>query len=541
MVLRGIAFSVVGFLLVAFSGLSQEPAEGTVNICPINGMVDDGIKVLVERVVRESKDADAIVFVIDTPGGLLDAAIEISKYILDAPCPTVAYIEGMGAISAGALISFSCDEIIMAPDTNMGAATPVLMSTEGPKPTSEKEVSFMRAKMRALAEAKSHNPAIAEAMVDKDIELRLYENERGESIVFSTSRGPEKEVSDGGVREAILRAVDGLPEGFEDVKRAVEGTLKKDEPEGGESFEPPGSDQEISLDATEVILEEGKLLTLTANEALRYGVITATAEDVDGALAFLGYGGLEKIEKEMTWSEALFRWLASPMVSGLLLMIGIGGLYMEMKTPGFGVFGAVGAGALALFFGSHLVIGLAEWIDLLLVLAGVSLIATEIFVIPGFGVAGISGIVCLIIGLYLSLTRVPLPRYSWDFARLQDAGISLLTAMASLTAFLYVMYKIFPHTPFAGWLILADNQSADDGYVVQTKEQTESAVGLAGVATSMLRPVGRGRFGDKTLQVVSYREYIPGGTPIKIVRAEGNRYVVERQIPEHEDEEESTS
>jgi len=492
-------------------------------------MVDDGLDVFIKRVVREATDADVILFVVDTPGGLLDSGIEITKTIQQAPCATIAYVTGMGAISAGALISLACDDIIMAPDSTMGAATPVLMSTEGPVPTSEKEVSFMRAKMRALAEANGHNAAIAEAMVDKDIELRAYRDEHGALVVFAAGRAPEPEADESDWTEGMAKSVrDAVSKAVESLRQTGQEPATPDVPAQEEEPDNAAPPKTTSAEDSELVLASGKLLTLTAQEALDYGVIPAIAEDVDAALAHYGYEGLDKIEMQMTWSEALFRWLTSPIVSGLLLMLGIAGLYMEFKTPGFGLFGIVGLCCLALFFGSHLVIGLANWIDLLLVVVGISLIAVEIFVIPGFGLAGIAGIACLLAGLYMTLTHTPIPEYSWDFARLHDAGISFLTAFALSVLLIILFWRVLPRTPLFGWLVLGASQQADEGYVVQTESDREQALGLEGVALTLLRPVGRGRFGQRNYAVMARSEYIPKGARIKIVKVEGNRYVVER-------------
>ena len=173
---------------MAGSVFAEDTAEpkSIVVVCPIEGMIDEGILVIVKRAVKEARelDATAIVFRVNTPGGRVDSAVNIAAAIGGAHCRTIAYIEGMGAISAGALISFSCDDMIMTAGSNNGAATPVIPSAQGMLPTSEKEVSFMRAKMRALAEANGHNPHIAHAMVDKDIELRGYTGEDGTYHVY---------------------------------------------------------------------------------------------------------------------------------------------------------------------------------------------------------------------------------------------------------------------------------------------------------------------------------------------------------------------
>ena len=520
--------ALVVSLILLLAGTAS--AEGFVVVCPIEGMIDDGIAVLVDRAVHESAGAKALVFEIDTPGGLVDAAIRTSESILSASCPTIAYVKGMGAISAGALISFSCNHIIMTPDTNIGAATPVIPSTEGMLPTGEKEVSFMRAKMRALAERNHHSPALAEAMVDKDIELRSYKDADGKLQIFAVySSGTQEPAAasktfntDDAVK-IVKKLLDETPIPTEESKKKAEepGPVRKFV--SSETTPTP-----VPIEQTQLILPSGKLLTLTPKESIEYGLIPTTANTLTEVLAYYNFAGAEIRRVTPTWAEVIFRWLSNPMVSGLLLMFGIGGLYIEMKTPGFGLAGIVGFTCLALFFGAHLVLGVAEWLDVLLVVAGIVMILIEIFVLPGFGIVGAAGILCLLLGLYMTLTGVVVPQYSWDYERLKNAEVSLTIATTSFALLVYVAWKLFPHTPLYGRFVQIHVQQPDKGYVVQTAAQQAAAVGLEGVAASMLRPAGRGRFGEVSYQVVSRGEYIPPGTPIMIVQVDGNRYVVER-------------
>ena len=128
-------------------GVADEDAENAGLTC--GGYVD----VLVQRAVKEAEGAKAIIFVIDTPGGEVGAALSTVDTILEAPCETIAYARGMGAISAGAIISYSCKKITMSPTANFGDSQPVYPSAQGSLPAGEKEVSYLRAKMRSLAEA----------------------------------------------------------------------------------------------------------------------------------------------------------------------------------------------------------------------------------------------------------------------------------------------------------------------------------------------------------------------------------------------------
>ena len=128
----------------------------------------------------------------------------------------------------------------------------------------------------------------------------------------------------------------------------------------------------------------------------------------------------------------------------------------------------------------------------------------------------------------MTLTGVTIPRYSWEFERLRNACVSLTIAATSFAVLVYVLWKLFPHTPLYGRFVQIHVQQPDKGYVVQTAEQENAAIGLKGVAASMLRPAGNGRFGETSYRVVSRGEYIPPGTPIVIVQVDGNRYVVDR-------------
>lgn len=500
------------------------PEEGIVVICPLEEMVDDGMAELVKRTVEEWQTAKAIVFEIDTPGGLIDSAVNITESILDARPTTIAYIKGMGAISAGALISFSCDHIIMEPGTNIGDAAPVYVTPEGAMPTGEKEVSYMRSRMRTLAEINGHNPAIAMAMVDKDMELRAVPLPDGSFRVYSPdilddeygdALAPEGTVTRE-YRETDPTA-DKLVDIVEGLARELTGT--KEEPE----------EEEIGPQGYRIICARGKLLTLSTQEAKRYGVIPTDASTLDQALAFYELDRYHRLVRDLTPAEALFRWLTNPAVSGILLLIGLAGLYMEFQTPGFGFAGILGLVALALFFGPRAVLGLADWIDIGLLIIGLLLLAAEIFVLPGFGIAGVAGMACILAGIIMSFTLdgFTIPQYEWDFARLADAGKALSIAVIAFAVFAAVMWQLLPRTPLRSFMVLGDSQDAAAGYVVQDEVEEAGLIGQRGVAISMLRPAGRVRIGEKTYHVVSRAEFLGPGTAVIVTQVEGNRLVVE--------------
>lgn len=527
------------FLAVAAHAQETAPASDSVPtgevvvVCRVTGMIDPGIAVVIKRALAEAEKskAAAVVLRIDTPGGRVDSAVEIATALTNSTVRTIAYIEGMGAISAGALISFACDDIIMSPGSAIGAATPVIATAEGMMPTGEKEVSFMRAKMRALAESNGHSPDLAQAMVDKDIELRGIVGEDGKYTMFSVGEVPSYEAED----DSPLAPV-------KEILRDIAGdALPVEEPKPAETTDAaPATETETEIvgehaagtvvypDGSELISPAGKLLTLTPSEAAKYGLIPMVVNSFQLALAYYGFAAPQIHTIEPNWAEETFRFLTSPTVAGLLLMIGLGALYYEIKTAGLGLAGIVGAIALMLLFGAHFVLGLADTIDIVLIIAGFLLIAVEAFILPGFGIAGVAGIVFVLIGTYLSLVNFTLPRYSWEYDRFSEVLYSLTVAMVTFTIFVVATWRFFPRSPFYRAMTLEATQTTTEGYTAPVQAAAEPRIGLRGTATSTLRPAGRARFGEATLQVVTRGAFIPAGTDVEIIEVDGARIVVEQ-------------
>jgi membrane-bound serine protease (ClpP class) len=165
---------------------------------------------------------------------------------------------------------------------------------------------------------------------------------------------------------------------------------------------------------------------------------------------------------------------------------------------------------------------------------GFVLIIIEIFVIPGFGFVGITGLLCLALGFYMALTRVPFPKYAWDFSRLEDAGQTVTTATVLFAMLTLVTWRYLPRTALWRSLINSTEQDVHAGYTVQSPEVAVAAVGLRGIATSTLRPAGRARFGDRTLDVMTRGEFIVDGTPVEIIAVDGNRTLVSAVTGEHQ-------
>lgn len=262
------------------------------------------------------------------------------------------------------------------------------------------------------------------------------------------------------------------------------------------------------------VIEKGKLLTLTTDEALKHKVAEHRAESLAAALEGLGIGGAELKRISPNWAENTVRFLTHPILSSLLVTIGMLGIIIELRTPGFGIAGAIGVGSLAAFFWGHWLVQLAGWGELLLALGGVALLLVEFFLIPGFGLAGILGILALLAALVMSVVGSGATTEFFLFA----AGRILFSLLAALLAS-FLLLRFMPRTPFGRKLILDTGLGPDP-------EEELRWLGKRGRATSPLRPAGIADIEGTRVDVVSEGELIEPGTPIEVIRVDGNRVVV---------------
>jgi membrane-bound serine protease (ClpP class) len=273
--------------------------------------------------------------------------------------------------------------------------------------------------------------------------------------------------------------------------------------------------------AIEGVVEQGRLLTLTTSEAVGLGYAREAA-DWDALVAMLGVADAPVQTAEINWAERVVRFLTHPAVAPMLLSLGFLGILIEIKTPAFGVAGIIGATMLSAFFGSHLLLGLAGWEELILLGTGVILLAVEMFVLPGFGIAGILGGIAILAAFYLSM--VSHMATGADYA--QAFGVMSLSIIVVIIA-AWALLRHFSRGRTVGrsGLMLGDATSRETGYL--SSAVRAELVGTVGVALTDLRPAGAGRFGAERIDVVSDSSWISAGSPIRIVRSDGYRHVVE--------------
>jgi membrane-bound serine protease (ClpP class) len=267
------------------------------------------------------------------------------------------------------------------------------------------------------------------------------------------------------------------------------------------------------------LVEPGKLVTLSTTEALKVGFAKGQVETEEQLLSVIGAPGARVEAIDINWAETVVRFLTSPIVSPLLLSLGILALLAEVKAGAHGLGLLIGLGSLGLFFGSSLILGLAGMEEIILLALGFVAIAVEVFLLPGFGVAGILGSVMIGAAVVLAMLG--------NFPTSTDVVQALAVLGASVFITLAIAFAWFRHLPnsrrFKG-LIHQDSALAAEGYVSALPRG--ELVGQVGLAATDLRPAGTAVVNGERIDVVTEGEYIANGAQVEVVRAEGYRHVV---------------
>ena len=425
--------------------------------------------------------AGIVIVEIDSPGGYIDSSLNLANTLREVDwAKTVAYVPRQ-ALSGAAIMALGCDEIVMAATARIGDAGPIFMGDDFLfRHAPEKIRSDLVRQVRDLADVQKRPPAIAEAMVDLNLE------------VFKVAHADTGEVSY--KSDAELEALDDPTEW---KKVAL--------------FEPS---------------KTGSFLEINGQQAMDVGYAEAVVESRAGLARRFGKQAGDLTVMQATWVDGLVMVLNSGWVTGLLFVVGLIALYLEFAAPGIGVGGMIAGLCFSLFFWSRMLGGTAGWLEVVLFVSGVAFILMELFVIPGFGIAGFLGVLMLVTSLIMASQRfagsdgISTQQLTSTILVLSGAGAASIVGMfiasryVGSLAFLKHLTLEPPAVDATGETLATGTDRSDSGRAV-------IAVGDEGVADSALRPSGRVRFGGAYHDVITDGSFVASGARVRVIKVSG--------------------
>ena len=468
---------------------------------PVRVMVEGTIDVaLVEKVRRQIKTAlareeNTFFFVLETTaGGDLTSARNLADQIINLgkdqehPARTIAFVPGK-APELAIFVVFACQEIVMYQGPQGGEGEAVLGDFEALVGQANQprrggtNAEIVRRNLAEFAEQTAHSKLLVDGMFDRNLVIVRGREEKTNERRLMTEDELKALADKGWVRDSVIK-------------------------------------------------NKGELLKLSASKARDLRIArTIDNKDVSEVYALYGLEPAAVRSAEPSWLDNFAAFLQRTEVSILLVIIGIAGLVLELKAPGLMIPGVIAAICFILFFWAQTQLGgQLIYLAIMLFLLGLALVGIEIFLIPGFGVTGVSGILLILTGLVLAgLDKAPESTNDWADLIRKMLTYGLTMAGAGVLAFLLSRY--LPRIPYANRLMLMppeDRVESEESSALPGVDAALAMLGQVGTAMSMLRPAGTAKFGDRYIDVVTEGDFIPHGTPIQVVEVEGTRIVVKR-------------
>ncbi|TVQ08769.1 MAG: nodulation protein NfeD [Balneolaceae bacterium] len=281
-------------------------------------------------------------------------------------------------------------------------------------------------------------------------------------------------------------------------------------------------DESIEIEG---IIAEGKLLTLSTSEAINFGVINGSFRTKDEILAHMGWQNAEVVHLQELWQESVLRFLTHPVVSSIMMLMMLGGLYFELQSPGIGFAGMVAGVGAMMFFAPLYIMGLAQSWEIVLFFIGVVLIIIEIFFIPGFGVAGGLGISLVIFSLGASL----IGNVGLRFPPMEHISMAVWTLTITLVIGILLLMSLaryLPQNQMFSRLVLMESTDRNTGYT--SAKSLDDLLGMEGVTITPLRPSGMILVDDRRVDVISDGEFVENGARVRVVDTGSSRVVVKK-------------
>ena len=414
--------------------------------------------------------ANFLCVVIDSPGGSLADSQRLASFLadLDTRVRTVAYVEHEARADA-ALIAWACDQLVVRDDAVLGGP--------GSLEVGEREARELKTAVRALAKQRQRDWSLPVALIDGGLEVHRYTTDGGADVrYFSSEELAEQPDPTRWVRGEQL-----------DLSHGLAGT------------------QAVEL----------KLARQTAGSFAEFRLAYHLAED------------LERIEP--TWAHQFIESLASPRIAALLLFVAVLSLIIEASTPGVGVPGFISGLCFLLFFWSNFLHGTAEWLEILLFVAGAAFLCIEIFILPGFGIFGIGGAAMMVTSLVLASQTFVLPRNSYEFGQFANSLLMVAGGLVGAFVSLMMVRKYLPDAPIFRRLMLAPppDDELEERLERELLADYRHLVGKRGRTTTQLTPSGKARFGDDIVDVLSDGEVIAKNVDVVVLDVRGNRVLVQ--------------
>jgi membrane-bound serine protease (ClpP class) len=460
-------------------------------VIPVREMIDPLSGALLKRKILEAVDGgvDVVILEIQSPGGYTSVTLELMDVLQDVQgVETVAYIE-KDAISGAALLALACDKIIMLPDARMGDAGEIVMGEDGAfRYTEAKSRSVLAQKVRDTAARTGRPPALAEKMVDKDLTVfEATHKSSGATAYFSDREWESLADSENWIRGKPIREA------------------------GQEMF-----------------------FICNGTRAVELGMANQTVQNRDELARVLDLRPpIPRMER--TWIDTLVFLLNTNAVTFLLIVIGLVALTIELGSPGLGIGGLASLLCFSLFFWSRFLGGTSGWLEVVLFLVGLAFVAAELFLIPGFGVAGVGGITLIVGALIMASRRFMIPE---NREQLTALGFDALTVVGAFLGFLVAIVLLSNYIgeiPALSRLtlkppVLLDSAASlvGSGEAVTLPGWQQIDVGAIGQAISPLRPSGKTQFGNFTVDVVTDGEFVESGSTVQVITKQGTRVVVRR-------------
>ncbi len=430
------------------SDLREDPSiagELNVRLIKVEGMIEPVMGAYIQRLINRavSEGANMIIFEVDSPGGYMETMWELRYAITDLSdkkVRTVAYIPKT-AMSAAAVISLACDEIYMKPDAKIGDAGPITIGKgQAFECVPEKQLSAIRAELTSLAEKKHRPAALLEAMADRNLVVYEVRNKKDGHIWYLSEADLHKQSSE-------WEKVGVVPESEKDL-----------------------------------------LLTVTGKRAHELKLAEPPVSDMEELKQRLGIPAETKLEPmQENWVDSLIFKLNSPGWTGTLFTVALICLFLELHMM-TGFLAIISALCFALFFWSRYMGGTAGWLEVILFVGGLVCLGLELFVIPGFGVFGISGGLMVLSSLILASQTFG-DSWGHDMERLATTVKTLSLSIAAVMAIAATINRYLPHIPLFNAIILHPPHSQDEAEGPKLRPGSEGFAGDSAFADSR-RPDG---------------------------------------------------